>query len=123
MSENKLGESTRFAAVRIWVHRPVGYADVLIPTSIITSTMRIRVADDPAVGLALFSDANCIQWLHKQKSTLPDPMPSVSFTLDKCKTGASYALFPTKHNYLKCIPMSVVLKHGVGAGRMTNDTK
>lgn len=123
MSENKLGESTRFAAVRITVHRRVGYAEVLIPTSMITSKMRIRVADDLAVRLALFNDANCIQWLNNQKSTLSDPMFNVSLTLDKCETGASYALLPTKDNYLKCIPLSVVLKHGAGSGRVTNDTK
>jgi hypothetical protein len=123
MSENKLGESTRFAAVRIWVHRPrVGYADVLIPTSMITSKMRIRVADDLAVRLALFADANCIQWFNNQKSTSSDIMFNVSFTLDKCEMGASYALFPTKDDELQCIPMSAVPKHGVGSGRVTNDT-
>jgi len=116
MAKKKNVEGIKFAVVRIWVHRTTtetGYADVLVPTSIINSKMIIRACDDFNVRQALCADADCIKWLDCKNSTRPATALQVSLTVCKGKAGATHALLKTERNDLGAVPISRVLKDWV----------
>jgi hypothetical protein len=113
VSKKKNVEGIKFAAVRILVHRTTietGYADVLVPTSIINSKMIIRACDDFNVRQALCADADCIKWLDCKNSTRPATALQVSITAFKGKAGATHALLKTERNDLGAVPIARVLK-------------
>ena len=115
MSKKKNDESIRFAAVRIWVNRTTtesGYADVLVPASIIDGTLRMQACDDQAVLDTLRDNGDCIEWFDDDGNYGLD-IESID-SLKSCdgEAEATHVLFQGKDNEWQCIPASRILKYG-----------
>jgi hypothetical protein len=111
MAKKKNDQSVRFAAVRIEVTRTTtetGYADVLVPASIIDETFRMQACDDQALVDAL-SNEDCIEWDQDCDGLWIESIDLLKSCDDEAV--ATHVVFPDKDNEWKCIPGSRIPKH------------
>ena len=125
MSEKKKKEkeeSVRFAAVRIWVNRTTtetGYADVLVPASVLDEPFRMQACDDEALVNTL-SNEDCIEWDQDCDGLWIESID----LLQSCdgEAEATHVVFRDKDNEWHCIPGSRIPKQAE-IREVTNDHK
>jgi hypothetical protein len=108
--QKKNYQGIRFAAVRIEVTRTTtetGYADVLVPASILDEPFRMQACDDEALVKAL-SNEDCIDWCGDCDSLWIESIDPLSSCYDEAE--ATPVLFPDKDNEWRCIPGSRIPK-------------
>lgn len=111
MAKKKNDQSVGFAAVRIEVTRTTietGYADVLVPVSILDETGRMQACDDKALVDALFNE-DCIEWDQDYDGLWIESIDLLQSCDDEAV--ATHVVFRDKDNEWRCIPGSRIPKH------------